>query len=64
MSIRPANPDDVLRWPDGSWCYRHEHCDHADRWRGDDFEVMTPEHPEYDMLISDAKEPTRNEVQP
>lgn len=53
MTIRPASPDDILRWPDGSWCLRSDHCDHADRWRGDDFEVLTPEHPEYNLILEE-----------
>ena len=25
----------------------------ADRWRGDDFEVLTPEHPEYNLILDE-----------
>lgn len=32
--------DDVFVWPDGSWLYRDEYSQLADRWRGDDFEIL------------------------
>lgn len=37
----------IYVWPDGTWVYQHEHCDHEDRWRGDDFEVVTASDPRY-----------------
>jgi hypothetical protein len=52
MNIKPASPDDIIRWPDGSWCYRHEL--HEYTWMGDDYEVLTPEHPEYDLITEAA----------
>jgi len=49
-SIRTASRDDILRWPDGTTCYRWEweRGDYA--WMSDDFEVITTESPEYDVI--------------
>lgn len=34
------SPDDILEWPDGSWCLRSEYDEEDQRWRGDDFRVI------------------------
>lgn len=52
MTIRKINPDDILRWPDGTWCYRGNHGEYG--WMSDDYEVLTPEHPEYKLLQEEA----------
>lgn len=49
--IRRASPDDILRWPDGSRCYRHELHEFA--WKSDDYEVITPDSPEYDLIVEE-----------
>jgi len=51
-SIKPANPNDVLRWPDGSWCYREYLNEYT--WMSDDYEVLTQEHPEYELLTKET----------
>jgi hypothetical protein len=48
-NIRPASQEDILRWPDGTWCFRCELY-----WMShmsDDYEVITEAHPEYDLII-------------
>lgn len=45
MTIRPAGQEDILRWPDGSWCYRHELPEMGHK--SDDYEVITEDSPEY-----------------
>lgn len=52
MSIKRANQEDILRWPDGFWCYRYElpEMDH----KSDDFEVITEESPEYELIAEEA----------
>lgn len=32
------NLDDVMRWPDGTWCYRDEKFEFT--WMSDDYEVL------------------------
>lgn len=55
-TIRPAVANDVLRWPDGTWMYRTEYV-WAVKYRypgaplRDDYEVFTPEHPEYNLIV-------------
>lgn len=48
MTIRPANPEDILRWPDGTTCYRYElqFFQHL----SDDYEVIPLESPEHEIL--------------
>lgn len=51
-AIRPIDGSDVVRWPDGTWCYAEDLHEYS--WMSDDYEVLTPEHPEYDMVAADA----------
>lgn len=51
MSIKPASPDDVIRWPDGTVCLRRDLWQYE--WKSDDYEVITEEHPEYDLLTTE-----------
>ena len=50
MTVKLASRDDILRWPDGTTCYRWEweRGDYA--FMSDDFEVITEESPEYQVL--------------
>lgn len=51
------NPDstpsseDILRWPDGSWCYREDLSLYL--WSSDDYEVIRPGSPEYDACLGE-----------
>jgi len=54
MNIKPASPTDILRWPDGSIILRKHLEEYV--WMGDDFEVITEEHPEYELLLEEAIE--------
>ena len=55
MTIKPASQLDVIRWPDGTWCYRGE-LNWADySHMSDDYEVLTPEHPEYELLTGETE---------
>lgn len=51
MAIRPASPDDILRWPDGHWCFRSDLADFGHK--SDDYEVLTEDHPEYPLLTAE-----------
>lgn len=48
MSIRLASQEDIILWPDGSWCFRYElpEMNH----KSDDFEVITEDNPQYELL--------------
>lgn len=47
--------DDLFVWPDGSWCFRYEYCEECDKWRGDDYKVLTSETPEWsDFLLGEG----------
>lgn len=56
-TIKIANRDDILRWSDGTTCYRWEweRGDYA--WMSDDFEVITTDSPEYEILQRDREAP-------
>lgn len=56
MTIKPASPDDILRWPDGTWCYRSELW--GMQHMSDDYEVITQDHPEYEHFeyVDDPEE--------
>jgi hypothetical protein len=48
--MRKASVDDLIRWPDGTVCYRgnlHEYT-----YMSDDYEVITDESPEYEMIVA------------
>lgn len=36
--IQPISQDDILLWPDGSWCYRSELSEHSHK--SDDYETF------------------------
>ena len=48
MNIKPANSDDILRWSDGTWCYRYELGEMTHM--SDDYEVITEDNPEYELI--------------
>lgn len=33
--------DDIYVWPDGGWSYACDYCWETDRWKGDDFQVIS-----------------------
>lgn len=41
----------IYLWPDESWVYADEHSDELDRWRGDDFLIISGE--EAERIISE-----------
>ena len=47
--IKAASPDDIIRWPDGSTCMRFDLHEYG--WKSDDYEVITEDNPEYEILI-------------
>lgn len=49
-TITKASPEDILRWPDGTTCTREEYSRGEFAHMSDDFEVITSEHPEYELL--------------
>lgn len=51
MSVRLADPEDILLWPDGTWCYRHELAEMSHK--SDDFEVITEQSPQYELLVAE-----------
>lgn len=36
--IRPISDNDILVWPDGTWCFREVEQEYA--WMGDDYIVL------------------------
>lgn len=38
MNVRPISSEDVILWPDGTWCYRHDLEDYSHM--SDDYEVV------------------------
>lgn len=49
-TIKAASRDDILRWPDGTTCYRWEYERGGYEWLSDDYEVITEDNPEYTLL--------------
>ena len=49
LSHQPRHdPEDVMLWSDGTWCYRHEGLEYLS-WMSDDYETIrfgTPRHAE------------------
>lgn len=43
-----ADHEDILLWPDGAWCYRHEASEMAHR--SDDYRVVPFDTPEWRAL--------------
>ena len=61
-SITPS-PDDLLIWPCGVWCHRHELEDFADK--SDDFAVISAFVPAYDDFFSSLdRSPPKKSVCP
>lgn len=54
------NPDDVIRWPDDSWCYRHELAEF--NHKSDDYEVLAVGTPAY--AVHQAREAPRSRPAP
>lgn len=52
-TIKTASPHDILRWPDGTTCYRSEWNAGHYAMMSDDFEVITEASPEYEVLEQD-----------
>lgn len=46
-----TSPDDIIRWPDGFWCFRSELWEMGHR--SDDYEVIGTDSPEYDRVLED-----------
>lgn len=38
MNIKPISEDDIIVWPDGTWCYRRDLDDYG--WMSDDYIVF------------------------
>ena len=52
MGVAPSNSsEDILRWPDGSWCYREDLA--TCHWKSDDYEVIRFGTPEYDACLEE-----------
>lgn len=51
MVITAASSEDILRWSDGTWCFRYEL--HEMTHMSDDYEVITDQHPEYELLTGE-----------
>lgn len=47
--IRPASPDDIIRWPDGTICARQELHEYG--WMSDDYEVIVAGTPEWELIM-------------
>lgn len=43
--MNQADLDDILIWPDGTWCYQFEL--HEMQWMSDDYERLQFDSPEY-----------------
>lgn len=52
--IQPQSPEDLILWPDGTACYRHELEDML-QGRSDDFEVVPVSSPRWDTLVREAE---------
>lgn len=59
MSLRPAAGNDVVRWPDGTWCYRDDLPEYT--WMSDDYEVIPHESPEWDLIVGLHDIPTNHQ---
>lgn len=45
----PLNPDDLIIWPCGTWCHRHELEDYSHK--SDDYETISVFTAEYDAFF-------------
>lgn len=50
MNIRPIDNEDLLLWPCGTWCYRHELPEMTHK--SDDYEVIPFGTARYDDLLA------------
>lgn len=52
--------ESIYVWPDGSWLFACEYCWEAERWRGDDFRIISGDSyvhtPEGDVLLKETGE--------
>jgi len=54
--IRNKNaPDgeDIIRWPDGSWCYREELDEYG--WKSDDYETIPFGTAEWERIVTEKE---------
>lgn len=49
MNIREIDREDILLWPDGTWCYRHQQSEMSQM--SDDFQVVPFDTPEHDAIV-------------
>lgn len=49
--IKPISGDDILVWPDDTWCFRQFLDEYAHM--SDDFRVIPVDTPEWDAFIND-----------
>jgi hypothetical protein len=56
MNTNPDEPkislQDILVWPDGSWCFRDELIEMAHR--GDDYSVIPLDSPEWEKFLMES----------
>ncbi|AXN57410.1 hypothetical protein SUNLIREN_110 [Erwinia phage SunLIRen] len=60
--FQPLSPDDVVVWPDDSWCFRSELEEYT--WKSDDYRWILISDSEYDsfMKSQDFDEPDEAEL--
>jgi hypothetical protein len=51
--ISQPNPNDILSWPDGGWCYRYESATYLVN-RSHDYRVIKTHDPEWERVIGTA----------
>jgi len=44
------NSEDLIIWPDNSWCYAEELEEYT--WKSDDYVLVSVDDPKYDYLIN------------
>lgn len=49
-TVKPISQDDLLIWPDDSWCYRSEL--HEMDWKSDDYYVLYIDTPAYNEYLA------------
>lgn len=45
--------EDIIRWPDGSWCYRAELGEYG--WKSDDFEAVPFGTAEWERIVAEEE---------
>ena len=53
MSIQMKSNEDIILWPDGTWCHREDLLDY--QHMSDDFEVIPVGHARYDNISNDSR---------